>query len=115
MSYSDEAKNAALDAIGTKYPYLTIHSADPGTTGANEIGRVAVTWSGSSASAKTDSGTDPVIAVPANTDVTHWGLRTASTGTGATGWGGGFPVPTSEHFSGAGNYTATSISLSATG
>jgi len=37
MAFSDTAKNAALDALGAIGVKMSLHSADPGTTGASEI------------------------------------------------------------------------------
>jgi hypothetical protein len=105
MAFSNASKNVALDAIGAAATWLSVHSADPGTTGANEVPsstRAQTTWSAASGGSKT--GTVAAIGVPAGATITHWGLWTGSTGgtfhTGNT-------LPSSETYGSAGVYNAT--------
>jgi hypothetical protein len=107
MAYTTAAKNAALDGIGTAATWISLHTGDPSTTGANELptgtyGRIQTTWSAASASSKT--GSAAVINVPASTTVTYWGFWSASTG-GTFFYGG--TLPSSEAFSSAGQYALT--------
>ena len=37
MAFSNASKNVALDAIGAAATWLSVHSADPGTTGATDL------------------------------------------------------------------------------
>src|SRR5690349_17278888 len=105
MAFSNASKNVALDAIGAAATWLSIHSGDPGTTGANEIPsstRAQTTWSPASGGSKT--GTAAAIGVPAGATASHWGLWTGSTGgtfhTGNT-------LPSTEVYGSAGVYNAT--------
>lgn len=85
--FSDAAKNAMLDHLGTLVGYLSLHTADPGTNGltAENSGgspayaRKAVTWAGSSGGAMAMSGT-VTFDVPAGGGATHVGLWSAATG-----------------------------------
>src|SRR6266567_3917941 len=102
--YTNTAKNDALDKIGTDATYISLHTADPGTTGASEVSggsyaRVQTTWSSASAASK--SGSQVTINVPASTTVAYWGLWSASS-SGTYYLGGALPA--SETYSGAGTY-----------
>jgi hypothetical protein len=57
--------------------FISLHTATPGTTGANEVAggayaRVATTWGAISAASTT--GSQVTINVPASTTITHWGI-----------------------------------------
>jgi len=87
--------------------YISLHSASPGTTGANEIaggtyGRVATTWGTVSGGASL--GSQVTINVPAGTTVAYWGIWTAITG--GTYVDGG-ALPSSETYGAAGTYLLT--------
>lgn len=106
MAYTTGAKNAALDGIGAAATWISGHTADPGTTGTNELTgggytRVQTTWSAASASAKV--GTTAVLTVPTGNTVTHWGLWTAVTA-GTFFFGGD---STDESYSSGGQYGVT--------
>lgn len=83
MGASNAAYNAELDAfVGAsgESGYLSLHSADPGTTGANEISgstRVALTWSAAASATKAASAVS--VAVPAGNTATYVGYWNAST------------------------------------
>ena len=75
--YNNTSKDAALTAIGAAASYISLHSADPGTTGANEISggsyaRVATTWGSSSGGSNT--GSQVTINVPASTTIEYFGM-----------------------------------------
>lgn len=106
MAFTSTAKNAAVDGIGTNATYISMHTADPGTTGASEVSggtyaRVATSWSASSAGSKAGSAT--TLNIPASTTITYWGLWTAATA-GTFYYGG---TITSEAYGGAGTYVLT--------
>ncbi|QIG61540.1 hypothetical protein SEA_XIMENITA_30 [Mycobacterium phage Ximenita] len=83
MAATDAFKLAKLAAIIADGVVLSLHSADPGTTGANEI-------TGGSYARKTFAWSTPVMAgglataagatqqmnVPAGVAITHYGIRT---------------------------------------
>lgn len=91
--------NAAVAAAlvpGTTY-YLSLHTADPGTTGANELSggtyaRQAIVFSTASSGAESNTA---LITVPndGTSAVSYWGVWSASTGgTYETGGVLGSPV-----------------------
>lgn len=114
MAYTAGARNAALDGVGAAGSWISLHTADPGTTGASEVptgvyARKQTTWGAAASSSKTGSAV--VIDVPASTTVSYWGLWTAVSG-GTFFYGGSLPTP--EAFSSQGQYALTPT-LTATG
>lgn len=107
MALTDNAKNAMLDALAGVAVFASLHTADPGTTGANEVSggspayaRKAITWNSAAAGAL-DNNANPVFDVPAGTTITHVGLwSAASAGT----FYGSFDI-TDETFGAQGTYT----------
>lgn len=107
MGYTNTPKNAALDTIGSAAAWISIHTADPGSTGTSEVtggtyARVQTTWGSASSASKT--GSQVTVNIPASTTVTHWGFWTASSG-GTFYYGGA--LPNSESYGGAGTYLLT--------
>lgn len=107
MGYTTTPKNGALDSIGTAATWISMHTADPGSTGTSEVtggsyARVQTTWSAASAASK--AGSQVTINIPAGTTITHWGFWTASSG-GTFYYGGS--LTNSESFGGAGTYQFT--------
>lgn len=77
---STTEENQALST--TSWGFISLHTASPSTTGANEASggsyaRVAVTWNAASGGAVTNSGTVTINA-PASTTFTHVGVWSAS-------------------------------------
>lgn len=119
MGLSAAGKNAMLDADTTKWPpaYISLHSADPGATGSDELSggspayaRKAPTWSSASSGSKAMNGT-LTFDIPAGSTVAYFGFWSASTsGT----FLGGAALSATESFTGQGTYqlTADSITLS---
>ena len=104
MALSVDARNSMLDHLGTLATLASLHSADPGANGANEViggayTREAITWN-PAAAGNLDNNANPVFDVPAGTTVTHFGLWTA----GGI-WLGGGALSAAETFAGAGTYT----------
>ena len=74
-------QNQAL--VTTGWAYVSLHTADPGTTGASEVAggtyaRVAVAWNAPSGGAVTNSGALS-INLPASTTAAYYGIWSAST------------------------------------
>ena len=74
-------ENQALST--TSWAYISLHTADPGTTGASEVSggayaRVAVTWNAPSAGTVTNSGALS-INLPASTTASYFGIWSAVT------------------------------------
>lgn len=116
MPLNDTSKNLMLDQLGTVAVFVSLHTADPGTTGTSEVtggapayARKAVTWN-ASATGNLDSSNQPVFDVPASTTVTHLGFWSAST----AGTFYGSADITDETFAAQGTYTATDIDISLT-
>lgn len=107
MPYTAAAETTAITAVKNAATFISLHTADPSTTGASEVtggtyARVATTWGTVTAGSVTGSAC--VLNVPASTTITHWGLWTLGSG-GAFYYGGSLPA--SETFGSAGTYSLT--------
>src|SRR5689334_20087907 len=116
MALSPAGRNIALDAVGAAADYVSIHSGDPGTTGANELAggsyaRQAKTWNAASGGNLDDSNA-PTFNIPPNASISHFGLWDSPTG--GTFLGGG-TLSTPETYSAAGGtYQLTDVDISMT-
>ena len=105
MPYAVAAKNAMLTSLGALVTHVSLHTADPGTTGANPVtggtyARIPVTWI-TPVGGVTSNVAAIVFNVPAGTTVSWvgmWGALTAG-----TFYGAGDVVD--EVYAGAGTYT----------
>ncbi len=111
MPLNNAAKAVMLDALAGVAVFASLHSADPGSTGASELtggspayARKSVTYAASSAGAKAINNT-PAFDVPAGSTVAFCGLWSAATG--GTFYGG-YDV-TDETFTGQGTYTLAAL------
>jgi hypothetical protein len=107
VGYTTTPKNVSLDAIGANATWISFHTGDPGSNGANEVAgglytREQTAWGAAGSAAKV--GSQVTADIPAATTITHWGLWTASSG-GTFYYGG--PLSASESFGGAGTYLFT--------
>jgi hypothetical protein len=107
MPYTVTAENAAVTGLKDAGAHISLHTADPGTSGASEVtggayARKATTWGTVSGSAVTGSAV--TLDVPAGTTITHWGLWSALTA-GNFLYGGSLPA--SEVFGSNGTYSLT--------
>ncbi|CRK59090.1 Phage protein [Alloactinosynnema sp. L-07] len=114
MGFTDTAKQTALDAVAAAAAWITLHTADPGTTGASEVAggaytREQTTWAAFAGGSRV--GSQVTFDVPAGVTITHWGIRTAASG-GTFYYGG--TLSASETFGAAGQYLFTPT-LTATG
>lgn len=117
MSYTDDVIDAMLDLTdetggSVSISYISLHTADPGTDGSNEVtggsyARQAVTWDAAASGSKASSA-DITFNVPSGTTITHAGGWTASTS--GTFRGGG-ALGTSQAFGTAGTYKIASGDL----
>lgn len=107
MPFTTAVLNLAVDAIAGAGAYISAHTGDPSTTGANEVAggsyaRQQTTW-GTAANGER-VGSQVNIPIPAATTVTHWGVWSAATsGT----FRGGFALGASEVFGSAGTLQHT--------
>lgn len=77
---STTEENQALST--TSWSFVSLHTADPGTTGASEVSggsyaRVAVSWNSASGGSVTNSGALS-INLPASTTAAYFGIWSAS-------------------------------------
>ena len=107
MAIPTAEKNALATKFGTDAAYASLHSADPGSTGASEIlggspayARKALAWGTAASGATTVTVT---FDVPTGVTVAGAGLWSAATG--GTFVGGG--TVASQAFSGQGTYSLT--------
>lgn len=114
MPYSILGKNAMLNALGALAVFASLHTANPGDNGANEISggspayiRKAMTWNAAGSGTMDDSGAARVFDVPASTTVAYVGFWSAESG----GTFYGAADVTDEVFSGQGTYTLTDADL----
>lgn len=110
MPFTSATRDGMLNVLDTLATHASLHTADPGTTGASEVtggspayARKAITWAAASGGSKTLTGT-VTFDVPAATTVTHAGTWSAiSAGT----FRGGGALSVSEVFGAQGTYTLT--------
>lgn len=114
MAIVAAGKDLMLDALAGRAVYVSLHSADPSTRGANELSggspayaRQAITW-GSASSGTLTSSDRPEFDVPASTSVVYVGLWSAETD--GTFYGTGL-ASAREDFGGQGTYTLDSATV----
>ena len=105
MANSIDFRNSVLTLVGDEWRVFSLHTGDPGTTGANEVAgggyaRQTTTWSPAASGSRT--GSEVVFPVPAGTTVTHAAQR-RSDGT----FGRGVALPAPETYGGNGVYRLT--------
>jgi hypothetical protein len=113
MALSNAGKDALLEGLAAAASHISLHTADPSTTGANELtggtyARQSIPWG--SASAGTLSNDDAIVFdVAADRTITHIGYWSADTdGT----FYGGRELDESQTFATAGTYTMAAGNLS---
>lgn len=113
MPLTEETLNELADHLGTISDLVSLHTADPGATGANEVAgglpayaRQPAVWNAASAGDLT-LGATASFDVPAGTTVTHVGVWDAD---GVT-FRGGFALSAAETFSGQGTYDLTGLTV----
>jgi hypothetical protein len=107
--------NAIGDAGRALITHVSLHTADPGSGGANEVSggspayaRKGITWNAASGG-NIDSSNTPVFDVPAGTTITHAGFWSAASG--GTFYGSS-PLTVPETFGGQGTYTMDDADIS---
>ncbi len=116
MTYSTYFKNAALDAV-VGDAFVSLHTGDPGGTGAKEVSggspaysRQSITFASASGGSKVALNS-PVLDIPAGTTITHAGFWDAVK---SGNFLGGTDID-DETFGGQGTYTVNSASLDMNG
>ncbi len=120
MALSDNGRNAAVNGLASSATYISMHTADPGTTGASEVtggspayARKPASW-GTAASGTRSLSSAVVFDIPSGVTVSHFGLWSAASGgifLGGDNLRDGSNNPASEAFGGQGTYTLTTASL----
>jgi len=112
MPYSILGKNAMLNALGALAVFASLHTADPGESGTNEVtggtpayARKAITWN-AAANGSMDDSNVPVFDVPPSTTVSYVGFWNNA----GTVFYGSANV-TDEVFAGQGTYTLSDADL----
>ena len=83
MALTNDFLSKMVEFLNTDSVYMSLHTADPGTTGANEVtgspySRLQVSFGTPSDGVVTNTN-NPEFSVPNNTTVTHIGLFSAAT------------------------------------
>lgn len=82
-----QAKENAAAGYVAQALYMSLHTADPGTTGANEVtggnppyARLAITWTAGAVDGVYTGTLPRMFDIPSGVTITHAGLWTAATG-----------------------------------
>jgi hypothetical protein len=117
MGFTNTELDASLDALASRWVYASIHTANPSTTGANEVtggspayARQLVDW---------DPATGQILAMdaplefnmPAGSTAAYVGIWSAVT---AGTFRGSDQLSSSESFTGQGTYELTALTVTAT-
>lgn len=114
MPLTDAALDVMANALKSAATHASLHTADPGTTGANPTAaaRQPIAWDGPTSGGDLSlTGTEAFTGGAANGAVTHVGLWSALTG--GTFYGG-FALTGDQSFNAAGEYTLTEITITGT-
>jgi hypothetical protein len=113
MPFNDTALNVMADAIAAVATHVSLHTANPGTSGANEAtaGRQAASWNAAANGDLTLTTTENFTGGTASGPCTWIGLWSASTG--GTFYGG-FKLTDDLTFNPSGEYDVLSITISGT-
>jgi hypothetical protein len=106
-------RNTALDAMTPRIVSCSLHTADPGGTGADEVtggtyARQTPSW-GAAAAAVVEIDTPMVFQIPAGNEIQYVGLWD----TGPT-WVGSIALTTPEPFNNDGELTVQEMTITAT-
>jgi hypothetical protein len=111
----DAGKNAMLGGLSGVVSHVSLHTADPGSSGTSEVSggsyaREAVSWA-SAASASVSSSAQVQFDVPGSTTITHLGYWSALSG--GTFYGSR-ALDTSQTYATAGTYTIATGNITET-
>jgi hypothetical protein len=114
MGLNNNGRNESLNGLISKAVYASLHTANPGDTGSNEVSggsytRKPLTW-GTPSNGSVSITNQPVFDVPGGTTVSYVGLWSAASGGTFYGWAD----ITDETFGGNGTYTLQSFTVSIT-
>jgi len=111
MSLTVALRDDMLDAIDGVAVFASLHSADPGDDGGDQVGdREPITWSDASNGSKV-SAAAVTFTVPADGHVAYGGLWDAETGGNFLGGG---PLSAAEDFAAEGTYVLDTVTITLT-
>lgn len=113
MPFTNAAISAGTNGITAAFPYIGLHTADPGSTGLNPAAsaRVNPTWPAATGTGDSTVSNVNFTGGAASGACTYAGLWSAATG---GTFGGGFALTGDQTFNAAGQYTITSMTIDAT-
>lgn len=110
MAFTSATRDAVMDgtSIAALCTHVSLHTADPGGTGASEVtggsyARMALSWAAAAGGSKTLTAA-VTLQIPAGTTITHFGYWSASSG--GTFRGGG-ALDASQSYPTGGTYDFT--------
>jgi hypothetical protein len=86
--WTDATLNARATAAASECPTLTLHSADPGDSGAAEVASASLSWSAGGVEGPEPSVQPatvgiayaaPSVSLPSNVSITYYGFRSGGT------------------------------------
>lgn len=88
MALSDATRNAMLDLLNTRASHLSLHTADPGTSGTSEAtggsyARQAASWSAANAGSKAAAAAAFPVAAGTYTHIGYWTALSGGTFNGS--------------------------------
>ena len=109
MALNNNGLNVMANALASSFPYLSLHSANPGTTGTAETSaaRVAANWSAASDGDITATDRN-FTGGTASSAVAYVGIWSAASG---GTFGGGFATSGDATFSGSGEYSLSTFTI----
>lgn len=120
MPLSSSGLNTAVNAVKGQANYVSLHSADPGAAGDNEItggspayARKSVSW-GSATNGVASISASVQFDVPSGVTITHFGFWTSTSGgtfVGGEALRDAENNPVSENYASQGLYTLTNATL----
>ncbi len=123
MALSATGLNAGVNGVKAVASFVSLHSGDPGTTGANEISggspayaRKTAAW-GSSTNGSAALSSAVQFDIPGSVTITHFGTWTSASGgtfIGGDALRDGANNPVSETFTAQGFYTLTTATINVT-
>jgi|tagenome__1003787_1003787.scaffolds.fasta_scaffold19712813_2 hypothetical protein len=117
MPFTNAALNAGTNGITAGFPFLSLHTADPGATGASESAattggnRINPTWPAASGTGDSTVTNVNFVGGAASGPCTFVGMWSLATG-GV--FGGGFALTGDLTFNAAGEYTLTNFTVNGT-
>lgn len=111
MALTDATLNSMGDHLASLCTHASLHTADPGTTGANAsaAARQPIVWDAATSGGDISiTGTETFTGGAASGACTHVGLWSALTG---GTFRGGFALTGDQTFNAAGEYTLTDVTI----